>query len=346
MATMKTLGLWTHLRAETHQHVLHYRKGRLVREGAGLAYWFNPLSAAIAQLPVEDCETTFLLNERTRDLQEVAIQVTLRYRFADPKRAAERFNFGISLATGRWDEKPLERVSSLWAERAQIPSRRYLSTVDLEEAVRDGAESIRTSILGALESDPDLDAMGLFVASVQVIGVSPARDLEKALQTPTRESIQQRADEAVFQRRALAVEKERAIQENELSTEIELARRKEQLISRHGENDLREAQLAAQTELARTEANLEREALAAEAHARNETRKAEGEAEATRLRDRATAEGEAQKVAVWSQASGKVLFGLALQEFAGHIDNIQHLSLTPELFGDGLRQLLLSEAEK
>ena len=68
MASFGRFLFWRHLRAGPNQHVLHYRRGRLVRSGAGLAYWFNPLSAAVAQVPVEDCETTFLLREHFRSL--------------------------------------------------------------------------------------------------------------------------------------------------------------------------------------------------------------------------------------------------------------------------------------
>ena len=42
-----------------------------------------------------------------------------------------------------------------------------------------------------------------------------------------------KADEAIFQRRALAVEKERAIQENELQNRIELARRQSEFAERN-----------------------------------------------------------------------------------------------------------------
>ena len=56
-------------------------------------------------------------------------------------------------------------------------------------------------------------------------------ELERALQTPTFEMLQQKADQAMFERRALAVEKERAIAENELANKTELARRESQLIA-------------------------------------------------------------------------------------------------------------------
>ena len=74
-------------------------------------------------------------------------------------------------------------------------------------------------------------------------GRDPRRSpsVERALQTPTRERVQQEADRATFERRALAVERERAIAENELQNQIELARREEQLVAQRGANERRRA---------------------------------------------------------------------------------------------------------
>ena len=79
------------------------------------------------------------------------------------------------------------------------------------------------------------------VAMVQV-----RDDVEKALRQPAREAIQQRADAATFERRALAVEKERAIAENELANRIELAKREEQLVGQSAVNDRKKAESRAE----------------------------------------------------------------------------------------------------
>ncbi len=323
MATVTRLGIAHHLRAEPNQFILHYRNGRAVREGAGIAYWFNPLSASVAQLPVEDCETTFVLTERSADLQQLSVQVTLRFRIRDPKRAAERFNFTISLGTGRWTESPLETLANVWAERGQDPARRYLASVPLTDAIRDGAERIRDLLDGALRDDDEIAAMGLGLVDVRVIRVAPTSELEKALQTPTREAIRQTADEAVFRRRAEAVEQERAIKQNELATQIELERRQEALIERRGANRL----------------------LEAESDAKDARVRAEAEADATRMIDEAKAHGEKMRVDVWKEASGRVLFGLAFQDFARKIEQIQHLNVSPNLLGQAFEQMLLDGAE-
>jgi hypothetical protein len=58
----------------------------------------------------------------------------------------------------------------------------------------------------------------------------------------------------------------------------------------------------------------------------------------------AEAEADAKRVEVWERAPGKVLLGLALQQLAGKIENVQHLNLTPDIIGDALRQFLRDSA--
>src|SRR6185295_461470 len=151
-------------------------------------------------------------------------------------------NFTVSLESGHWVEKPLERLASFWAQRVRQPVRAHLVRLPLAEAVRSGAETVRGAVMVSLAADTETASMGLALVGVQIDQISPSPELAKALETPTREAIQQKADEASFQRRALAVEKERAIKENELATQVELARRQDDLIQRQNANKVLEAQ--------------------------------------------------------------------------------------------------------
>lgn len=339
MAHIRRFGFLCHLRAEPNQYILHYRRGKLVRSGPGLAYWFNPLATALAQVPVEDVETTFVLQERSRDFQEVTVQTTLVYRCADPERLASRVNFTISLFQGTWLETPLERLRSLWSQKVQKPVRGYLTGVPLVEAVRQGGEIVAQSIEATLREDPEVAAMGLAFVGAQINRIAPSTELEKAIQTPTREEIQQKADEATFQRRALAVEKERAIKENELATEIELARRQGDLIRQEGANRLQSAEQEAAAEKLRTEAGVERRRLEAEGEGAAARLKAEGEAGARALLAEADNAAEERRVAIWSGAPARVHMGLALQELAKNLPAVEHLNVTPDLVGEAVQKL-------
>jgi regulator of protease activity HflC (stomatin/prohibitin superfamily) len=337
MAYISRFPFYRHLRAEPNQYILHYRNGVLARSGAGLAYWFLPLSAAVAQVPVEDIQTTFVLRERSSDVQEVTVQATLTYRIADAEKAAQRVNFSISLDTGTWVEQPLQRLNNLWANWSRHPVRARLIEMDVVDIVRTGADETREVLEEALRGNSAIDEMGLALVSVQIDQVAPTSELEKALQTPTREEIQQKADEATFQRRALAVEKERAIKENELQTEIELARRQEELIRQE------DAQQQAEQQRFEVEAAVEREALATEGKAERIRVITEAEAQAKERLLAVETEAEARKVAIWRDAPPAVTLGLAVQRFAEKVETINHLNLTPDLLGDMLQRMLLDQ---
>ena len=346
MAHISSLGFFRHLRAEPNQFILHYKDGKVVRKGPGLAYWFFPLSAAVAQVPVEDCETTFLLNERSSDFQELVAQCTIRYRFLDPEKSASRINFTISLTTGRWVEEPLERLASFWSQRAQHPARSYLTSVPIVDAIRSGAEVVRSAIEKALTADQEVPAMGLTLVSVQVVRIAPTPELEKAMQTPTRELLQQQADEAVFSRRAQAVEKERVIRQNELETQIELAKKQEQLIRQQGANQLQSVEHEAQAESAKAQAVAARQAIAAEAYAKQVQTKAVGDSEARRLIAEVDVKAERERMEIYRTFSSDVLTALALRDAARKIQNVEHLNITPDLIGEGLNKLLRKQADK
>jgi len=346
MANIRRIAWAGHLRAEPNEYILHYRKGRLAAEGAGLAYWFNPLTAAVAKVPVDDCEATFMHHERSSDLQTVVVQATVMYRFKRPAQAATRLNFTVDLRTGAWIDQPLDKANAFWATRTMAPVRRFLASVPLAEAVRTGPERMADLIRATLENDPEIDAMGMAVVGVQVVSVAPTAELEKALQTPTRESLQQKADEAVFARRALAVENERAIRENELATELELSKRQEALIEQQGANRMRKVQRDAESEMAEAAASIERENLVAEADAAQTQKRAEGKAAATRVMGEASADAERLRVELWEKASARTQMGMAMQELARHIKRIGHLNITPNVLGDAFKQMLSEELDK
>jgi hypothetical protein len=177
--------------------------------------------------------------------------------------------------------------------------------------------------------------MGLSIASVQVSAVQPSAEVEKALAAPTRERIAAEADEAAFARRAAAVDKERAIAENELGNRIELARREASLVDQEGANQRRRA--TEQAAAAR---------IAAEGEARNRRIDAAAEAEAIKLVESERNAAEGDRIAVYRDLAPAVLMGLAAREFAGKIETIEHVNVTPDMLGTLLADVLSAGARR
>lgn len=323
----KRFGL-RHLRAAPTSHIRHLRRGTVVHDGAGLAFWFRPLVAAISEVPVDDRELAMLFHARTADFQDVTVQATVTFRITDPAAAATRLDFGIDPDTGVWRAAPLEQIGTLLTENAQQHALQLLARTSLADALTDGVAAVRGRIAEALAAEPRLTETGLEVIAVRVVALRPEPEVERALRTPAREQIQQEADRATYERRAVAVERERAISENELDSRIELARREEQLVTQQGTNARREAEEQATAATVRTESEASRRTTLATA-----------EAEAVRTLGAANAAAEADRLAAHQQVDPAVLHALALMALAGNLPQVEHLTLTPDLITDLLGRL-------
>ena len=340
MATITRFSFLRHLRAEPNQFVLHFNGGKLRTSGAGIAYWFSPLSAALAQVPIEDVSTSFVLNERSRDFQALSLQYTVIYRVADPAKAASRINFSIGIDSGVWMERPLEAIATLWMQRALVPTRSYLATATLEEALREGSDKMRSALWNALANDAEVTAMGLALVGVVIDQIMPMPEVEKALQTPTREAIQGKADEAVFLRRAQAVEKERVIKENELATELELARKQELLIRQHGDNALAQVRQNALADYEKVVAESARLQLMAETAAKRTTLDAEAQAAAQRSLAAARLEEDRSRHDIWKNTPAQAALGLVMARFAENVHSVGNLNITPDLLAQNFQNWL------
>ena len=314
---------WRHLRGAPTAHVRHHRSGKLVHDGPGLSFWFRSLSAALSEVPVDDRELAMTFHARTADFQDVTVQATVTYRISDPAVAAARLDFSIDPDTGIWRGAPVEQLGTLLTETAQQHALAVLARTPLSAALVDGVTSVRERVAAGLAAEPRLPATGIEIVAVRVIALRPEPEVERALRTPAREQIQQEADRATYERRAVAVERERTIAENELASKIELARREERLVEQHGTNARREAEESAAADKVRAEAEATRTVRLAEAEAARSVKLAEAEAaravklaEAEAAKQVRLADAEAQRTERLTEAESSRTVRLAEAEAA------------------------------
>lgn len=317
MAQIRHFPFFAMLRSDASNHILRWRRGQVVQSGRGLVFWFRRETASIAEVPMDDREATVFVNGRSKDFQAVAVQGSLTWHVVEPQRLDERVDFSLDLLSGRPTSEPLERIESRLAGVVNQAVLQYLAEAPVRALLDAGLEPLRLRLEAALAGATSLADIGLAVVAVRVTRLAPSSELERALQTPTFEQVQQKADEAMFERRALAVEKERAIAENELATKIELARRETQLIAQEAGNARDRATSAA------------------------EAQRIGAEAEAARIRvvEAAKAEGDEAHIAVYRDLPPGVLMGLAARDLAGKLTRIDRVNVTPDLLQSLLAEL-------
>ncbi|MBD5784974.1 SPFH domain-containing protein [Cellulosimicrobium terreum] len=300
-------------------HVVHLRRGRVAHEGVGQSFWFRATTSVLSEVPVDDQELPVFFHAITADHQDVTVQAGVTYRFTEPVTVSQRLDFALD-ARGRTSPAGREQVTTIVGQLAQSHATDAVAAMTLAEAMTSGVTRVRALLTRALPADPRLAATGIAVIGVQVLAVRPEKDVERALQTPAREHLQAEADRATSERRALAVERERAISENELASKIALATRRESLVAQEGANARRESEEKAAAALVDARATAERAGLATASKA--EQVRAVGAAEAA---------AEQARMEVYAQAGQGTLVALALRDAARSLPDVQNLTVTPDL---------------
>lgn len=317
MAQIKKYIVARTLRADTSSHIQQFRKGQRIRSGRGLAFWFMPDGASISEVQMDDRELPFLLKGQSSDYQDLTVQGNIIWRVVQPEVLSERIDFTINLWNGQHIGQPVDQVNNVLITLARQFANGYLQQHDVRRLLENGVAPMQSAIANQFAEDQTLAGMGLELVGLSIAGLAPTSELARALQTPTFESVQQQADEASFARRALAVDKERAIAENELANKIELASRQKELIAREDAN-----------------ARAQAETLAA-------TKKINASARADEIRAIETANTDMERahIELVSQLPPAVLLAMAAREFAGKLDRIDNLTVTPDMLAGVLGQV-------
>ncbi|MGY3320743.1 SPFH domain-containing protein [Arthrobacter sp. TE12232] len=327
MASIKRYPWISHLLGSPTGYVVHLQKGEVKHQGVGQAFWFRPANSVLSEVPVDDQELPTLFHAITRDHQDVSVQANVTYRFIDPVAVSSRLDFGLQPA-GAAPATGKEQVATIIGQLCQSHAIDQIATTTLAEALECGVSQLRNILTGALGTDTRLLSTGIEILGVQVLAVRPESDVERALQTPVREQLQSEADRAVYERRAVAVERERTISENEMASQIELATRRQHLVAQEGANARREAEERAAAGLIQAQASAERQGISATA-----------EANQIRLVGEAAAAREAANMEVYRGMEQATLLALALRDAAGSLPNIGNLTITPDLLSGALSRL-------
>jgi len=228
-------------KGQSTDHVIQYVAGKVRKEGPGLAFYYLQHHTNIVTIPTSSTDANFAFNEVTNNFQAVTIQGQCTYRIHKPGEVARLLNFAIDPKKRAYLSNDPERLQQRIINVIQMETRGEIQKRSLEETLRE-SQAIAGKVLQRIREATLLEPMGVELLSVYFVSAKPTPEVAKALEANYRETLLRKADEAIYARRASAVEEERKIKENELSTEITLAQQREKLIDLEGNNARQEAE--------------------------------------------------------------------------------------------------------
>ncbi|EMJ97584.1 SPFH domain-containing protein [Leptospira alstonii] len=213
-----------YIQFDSMTHVILYKNGKVSREGKGLSFFYFAPTSSIAAIPLGSNDLPFIFNESTNDYQTVSIQGQITYKISNPKALSELLDFTVD-SSGTYKKNEIEKLNQRIINYAQTSTSSFIHGIGLKDSIR-SAKTIETQILQGLQTSTTISTLGIEILNVNILAIRPNPEMERALETETRERLQQEADQAIYERRNFAVEQERKIKESELNTEIAVEEKK------------------------------------------------------------------------------------------------------------------------
>ena len=305
-------------------YVLHFRRGRVVQEGAGLSFVYFAPTSTICHVPLASTAVPFVFHEIAADFQEATLQGELTYRVLDPNKLAALLDYSVDARGAPRSDDP-EKLNDRLIHAAQTRARAFAQKLPLKELLTASEDLVR-HVLAGLQTDETVAMLGVEVLSLSLAAIKAAPEMSKALQAAAREALLRSADEAIYARRNAAVEMERGIKENELLTEIVVEQKK-----RH----VRETQMEAEIAVERQRSQYVDERV------ENERKEADGKAYALRSALEPVKDVDWRTLMAARGFDPQQLIALAFRDLADGSSKIGQLNITPDL----LQSLLAPRGE-
>jgi hypothetical protein len=216
-------------------YVIQYKKGIIKKEGRGLSFFYLARRSSLVAVPMGSNDIQFIFNETTSDFQTVSVQGQITYKIEKPKQLAEVLNFTVN-DYGKLNTDDNEKLKQRLVNEAQSAATTFIQSMTLKDSIKN-AKLIQEKITEGITGSDAMNSLGVSIMSVSVIAVKPTPEMSKALETTTREALQQEADAAIYERRNFAVEQERKIRESELNTEIAVQEKEKQIAEKRMEKE-------------------------------------------------------------------------------------------------------------
>jgi len=117
-----------HIKFDSMTYVIHFKNGKIKREGRGLSFFYFLPNSSIVAIPMGSNDLPFIFNESTNDYQTVTIQGQISYKINTPKTLADILDFTVN-DTGQYKKNDIENLNQRIINIAQTATSSYIHEI-------------------------------------------------------------------------------------------------------------------------------------------------------------------------------------------------------------------------
>ena len=103
-----------YIKFDSMNYVIHYKNGKIKKEGRGLSFFYFSPNSSIVSIPVQSNNFQFVFNETTKDYQEVTLQGQITYKIQNPK---EKIKNSQEKLTKKLPQTCLKNSQEKWRQK-------------------------------------------------------------------------------------------------------------------------------------------------------------------------------------------------------------------------------------
>ncbi len=216
------------IKFQPHEYVLRYKKGKIVKEGAGISFKYFARNTSIVVIPVGSLDIPFIFEEVTSDFQCVTVQGQVTFRIIDHRKIAELLNYTLDIKAKRYISDDFQKLPQRVINIVRVLTKKILEGMQLKDAIK-SSDTLAKAILTEIRKNEEINRLGIEILGLSILAILPNKETARALEAQTREELLKKADEAIYERRNASIEQERLVKENEFNTEIAVENKKKQV---------------------------------------------------------------------------------------------------------------------
>ncbi len=221
---------------EPSEYVVVYKNGVIMKEGAGLSFYFYAPTTSIAKIPLNSRELPFMFEEVSADFQTLSVQGQVACRIVEPRKIVGMMDYTLDSKCRNYISEDPTRLSNKIINKVRVIMKKVIETYSMKEAIT-SSDGITKKVLEELRKNEELELLGIEILGLSILALLPNKDTSRALEARAREAMLKNADEAIYERRNASIMQERTIQENEFNTKIAVENKKKQILEKQLETE-------------------------------------------------------------------------------------------------------------
>jgi regulator of protease activity HflC (stomatin/prohibitin superfamily) len=209
-------------------HVIQYTRGQPKRRGAGLSFFYYAPITSLVVVPTGSEEAPFMIEQVTKDFQQVTVQGRVTYRVNEPNKLAELMDFTLKSDGRTYATDDHQKLPARIITLAKVIIQREIKARDLRGALG-LLDQLAEIVEPQMAKNREIQSLGVEILGLAIAAIKPTPETARALEAQAREQILKEADDAIYTRRNASVEQERKVKENELNTEIAVENKQRQI---------------------------------------------------------------------------------------------------------------------